>query len=312
MSFTPPREILERYADVLINFALGGGAGVQPGEVVRITAHEIAKPLYVELHRAVWRAGGHAIGHYLPNDDADANLPRDFFELASDEQLDFLPATYMRGLVDQLDHQVSVLSDTDMHALEGIDPARIMRHGRSLKPYMDWRTEKENAGHFTWTLGLYGTPAMAAEAGLSRARSTGSRSSTRASSTRPTRSRAGARSPSRSTTTSTASTRCRSSACTSSARTSTCASRSASGAAGSAAAGRNIPSFEIFTSPDWRGTEGWIAFNQPLYRYGNLVRGIRLRVQRRPCDGAPAPSRTSRSSPRWSRPRTPTRWGSSR
>ena len=41
--------------------------------------------------------------------------------------------------------------------------------------------------------------------------------------------------------------------------------------------GRNIPSFEIFTSPDWRGTEGWIAFNQPLYRYGNLVKGIRLR-----------------------------------
>ena len=40
--------------------------------------------------------------------------------------------------------------------------------------------------------------------------------------------------------------------------------------------GRNIPSFEIFTSPDWRGTEGWIDCNQPLYRYGNLVEGIRL------------------------------------
>ena len=40
--------------------------------------------------------------------------------------------------------------------------------------------------------------------------------------------------------------------------------------------GRNIPSFEIFTSPDWRGTNGWINFNQPLYRYGNLVKGIRL------------------------------------
>ena len=40
--------------------------------------------------------------------------------------------------------------------------------------------------------------------------------------------------------------------------------------------GRNIPSFEIFTSPDWRGTDGWIAFNQPLYRYGNLISGIRL------------------------------------
>ena len=40
--------------------------------------------------------------------------------------------------------------------------------------------------------------------------------------------------------------------------------------------GRNIPSFELFTSPDWRGTEGWIRFDQPLYRYGNLVKGIRL------------------------------------
>jgi len=40
--------------------------------------------------------------------------------------------------------------------------------------------------------------------------------------------------------------------------------------------GRNIPSFEIFTSPDWRGTDGWIAFNQPLYRYGNMIRGVRL------------------------------------
>jgi aminopeptidase len=43
--------------------------------------------------------------------------------------------------------------------------------------------------------------------------------------------------------------------------------------------GRNIPSFELFTSPDWRGTEGWIRFNQPLYRYGNLVKGISLRFE---------------------------------
>lgn len=40
--------------------------------------------------------------------------------------------------------------------------------------------------------------------------------------------------------------------------------------------GANIPSFEIFTSPDWRGTEGWIRFNQPLYRYGNVLEGIQL------------------------------------
>jgi aminopeptidase len=44
--------------------------------------------------------------------------------------------------------------------------------------------------------------------------------------------------------------------------------------------GRNIPSFEIFTSPDWRGTEGWIKFNQPLYRYGSVVEGIQLNFEK--------------------------------
>ena len=78
MSYTPSQQVLERYANVLVNFALGGGAGVKPGDVVRIAAHEAAKPLYVELHRAVWRAGAHAIGQYAPDDDGTFNLSRDF------------------------------------------------------------------------------------------------------------------------------------------------------------------------------------------------------------------------------------------
>src|ERR1019366_9833628 len=122
MPYTPSQQVLERYADVLVNFALGGGAGIKQGDVVRIVAHESAKPLYVELHRAVWRAGAHAIGQFIPDDDGSHNLSRIFYELAADEQVDFLPDTYMRGLIDQIDHQVTVLSDSDMHALEGVDP----------------------------------------------------------------------------------------------------------------------------------------------------------------------------------------------
>ena len=40
--------------------------------------------------------------------------------------------------------------------------------------------------------------------------------------------------------------------------------------------GRNIPSFELFISPDWRGTSGYIKFNQPLYCYGNIVKNVEL------------------------------------
>jgi aminopeptidase len=40
--------------------------------------------------------------------------------------------------------------------------------------------------------------------------------------------------------------------------------------------GHNIPSFELFLSPDWRGTRGVYYADQPSYRSGNLVKGVRL------------------------------------
>jgi len=275
MPYTPPQEILERYADVLINFALGGGEGIKEGDVVRIVSHECAKPLYVELHRAVWRAGGHTISQFVPDDDDSFNLARDYYKIASDVQLDFFPDRYSRGLVDQIDHQVSVLAEADKHALEDTDPAKIMRSSSAMKPLLDWRTEKENAGRFTWTLGLYGTPAMAAEARLSEEDYWQQIID----------------------------------ACFLDESDPIARWREVSDQIGEyvqrlselpidrlhvkgedvdlqltlgdcrrwvGGSGRNIPSFEIFTSPDWRGTEGWIRFNQPLYRYGNLIEGISL------------------------------------
>jgi aminopeptidase len=40
--------------------------------------------------------------------------------------------------------------------------------------------------------------------------------------------------------------------------------------------GHNIPSFEIFLSPDWRGTEGTYYSNLPSFRSGNYVKGVRF------------------------------------
>ncbi len=275
MAYTPPAVILERYASVLVDFALGGGRGVQPGEVVRVAASESAKPLYAELRKAVWRAGGHVISGYEAADEPGLNISRDMYEAMSDEQLAHFPARYVRGLIDEIDHQVSVIGDSNPHALEGIDPARIMRRGEAMRPMLDWRGAKENAGRFSWTLGLYGTPAMAAEAGMSeedyweqivhacfldqddpiaRWREVGR-------SLDETRARLDALDIER----------VHVEGEDVDLWVSIGARRRWLGGRG-----RNIPSFELFTSPDWRGTEGWIRFDQPLYRYGNLVRGIRL------------------------------------
>jgi len=40
--------------------------------------------------------------------------------------------------------------------------------------------------------------------------------------------------------------------------------------------GHNIPSFELFISPDWRGTVGTYFANQPSFRSGNYVEGVNL------------------------------------
>lgn len=44
--------------------------------------------------------------------------------------------------------------------------------------------------------------------------------------------------------------------------------------------GHNIPSFELFLSPDWRGTCGVYYADQPTYRSGNYARGIRLEFRK--------------------------------
>ncbi len=44
--------------------------------------------------------------------------------------------------------------------------------------------------------------------------------------------------------------------------------------------GHNIPSFELFISPDWRGTEGHYFANLPSFMSGNYVKGVRLTFEK--------------------------------
>jgi len=271
----PPQEHLERYADVLVNWALGGGDGIRPGEVVHVTAPESARPLYIESCRAIWQAGGHVIGDYRPDDDDERNWERVFYDTASDEQLDFFAERYERGFVDEVDHGLYVMCWNDPHSLSEVDPARMMRRRVSQSPFREWLDAKEDAAEYTWTIGLYPTPGMAAEARLSieeyweqivvacflddpdpvqRWREVTAQVEAQ------------------------------------------CAALNAmpierlhvegedidlwltlgEKRAWKGGGGVNVPSFEVFTSPDWRGTEGRIRFSEPLYIYGSLIKGVEL------------------------------------
>ncbi len=162
MPYRPPEIILEKYARVLVNFALNNGRGAKRGEVVFLQVSEAARPLLIHLRRQVLLAGAHPIVQYLPE-----GMEREFYELATKEQLLFFPRRYLKGIVEEADHFVTVLSETNKYELEGINPQKIFRRSRAFGSYKRWREEKENRGKLSWTLALYATPAEAQEAGLS-------------------------------------------------------------------------------------------------------------------------------------------------
>ena len=275
MTYTPPQEILERYAEVLVNYALGRGAGVQPGEVVGLQVSEDAKPLLLEVAKAVWRAGGHLLTQFGPADDTSWNMNKAFYELASDAQLDFFPDAWIRAYFETIDHFLMVGAQRDPRALAGIAPEKISRVQRAWGPQSKYRFAKVNQGKLSWSLCRYGTEAMAAEADMTieeywdqiinacylddpdpvaRLRETAAeiarsvhwlngleidRLHVEAEGTDLWISLGEQR-------------------------------RWIGGGT------ENIPSFEIFTSPDWRGTNGHITFSEPLYRNGDVLSGIRL------------------------------------
>jgi aminopeptidase len=275
MTYEPSQEIIERYARLLVDFALGEGEGIKPGDTVRVVGSEETKPLFAEVCRAVWRSGGNVIQVLRMSQDGRFNLERDFYELADESQLDHFGESYWRGLTDQIDHSVYIDGTDHPHALEGVDPQKQMRRQAAMMPVVGWQQEKERAGRFHWTIGLWGTEAMAAEAGLgveqyweqiiqacfladpdpiARWRET-----------------MDAIHSYRDWLTSLPIERLHLEADGTDLWLTLGEHRRWVGGSG-----RNIPSFEVFTSPDWRGTNGHVSFSEPLFTHGAKVRGARL------------------------------------
>jgi aminopeptidase len=200
---------------------------------------------------------------------------RYFYDHASQQQLTTFLDKYFKGLVKQVDHRIAVLADHDVHELDNVSPKKIMLVQKSAKPLVQWFDKKENEGLYTWTLASYGTSSMAKEAGLSeKAYWDQIIKACYLDKTDP---------------------------ITEWKKTSREVQRIAAKLTKLqieklhvegkdvdmhytlgekrkwlGGGGRNIPSFEVFTSPDWRGTEGWIYFNQPMTKYGPKVEGIKL------------------------------------
>jgi aminopeptidase len=269
-NYVPSSQVLQNYAHILVNFALNSGKGVKKGEVVQCVVPDIAKPLALELQNVILQAGAHPMIRLIPS-----GFEKDFYAYANKEQLQFFPRKFIKARVDLVDHNISIIAEVDPFELQKVDPQKIVEARNSKKEHMDWLRNKETQGLFTWTAALWGTEAKAKEVGLSmkeywqqiiRACFLDKADPVQAwKQMNQTQMKM---------------------------KKTLNAMRIASlhvegpdvdltiqlGAdrIWNAGSGRNVPSFEFFTSPHCRGTEGWIKFNQPVYRYGNVMKDISL------------------------------------
>lgn len=268
--YQPSKKILQKYADVLVNYALNSGKGVRTGEVVQCLVPDVAKPLALALQNTLLKAGAQPLIRLIPT-----GFSKDFFSLATQDQLTFFPDKYLKERVNLVDHNIAIIAEPDPEELKTIAPQKIILNRDAQKPYKDWLTAKEVQGRFTWVVALWGTEAKAKLVGLSlknywqqiiqacfldkvdpiaewekisalQRKILTKLNALNIQSIRIT------------------------------GRDTDLIIQIGSNRQWVGGSGRNIPSFEIFTSPDWRGTCGWMKFNQPVYRYGNLIKDIYL------------------------------------
>lgn len=266
---------LDRYADVML-WALKTARKTpfRKGDTVLIRFHLPAVRFAEILNARLIEAGLNPVLRMSPT----AVMERDFFRLANLKQIRFIPEGEAE-LFESLNGSIFLYAPESITHLGDIDPSRIAKAAIARKPLRNILDRRDEAGHFGWTLCLLPTEELIRHSGMSRKAYTDQ--VIRAcflNRTRPVdewqkiyKNAQQIKNWLNSLDI----------ACihVESATTDLIVTpgkhRRWIGLSG-----HNIPSFELFLSPDWRGTRGFFYADQPSFRSGNRVQGVRLEFSR--------------------------------
>lgn len=276
--FVPKDDILQKYARLIVRFGLRGrdGSRLKRGSVVRFDVPDVAKPMYYHLQNEILKAGFHPLGKYMPTDSVEYNISQSFFMHANKSQREFFPEVYSKASIDQIDARIAIIAETLPGALKDIDPKKVMQKINAQAPVKKWFFEKVDDGNLNWTLAFWGTEAVANEAGMSQKAywqqiikacylDTEDPVKEWEKINRTVQKTAKILSD------------MKIDSLLVIGKDVNLEVGIGAERAWRAGGGNNIPSYEVFTSPDCRRVNGWINFNRPLYdHYGNLIDGIKL------------------------------------
>lgn len=277
-SYTPSDTILQKYARLLVQFGLQTRAGkkLKRGSVVQFDVPEVAKPLYFHLQNEILKAGYQPLGQFIPSNTKEYNLSEAFFTYANASQRTFFPNEYLKTRIDLVGGRIGIIADTLPDALKNVPAKQVSEKMQSQKKLKEWFFKKVDEGDLSWTLGLYGTDAIAKEAGMSlRAYWQQIIKACYLDSSDPVEEWMRINKEVQKTAKKLSALKIDSVHVTG--PDVNLVIGLGANRAWRAGGGNNIPSYEVFTSPDYRRVNGWIRFNQPLYnKFGTLITGIEL------------------------------------
>jgi aminopeptidase len=144
-------------ARILVDYSVN----VQPGEFVQIEGTPEGTPLILAVYQRVLERGGHPWLR-LSLDEAAEIL----YKYASDEQLDYVP-NVQRQLVEEVDAQIAVWTETNTKALTNIEPAKQSRARAARRPLSERFLERAAKKELKWSGTVYPTHAFAQDAEMS-------------------------------------------------------------------------------------------------------------------------------------------------
>lgn len=262
---------LENYADVLWwGLTTARRRRFRKGDLVQIRFHSGALRLAEILYRKLIEGGLQPIARMAPS----ADMERSFFLLSGRPQLTFIPPGE-EILSRRLNGSIYLHAPESLTHLREAAPERIAAAAVASHRLRALLERREARGEYSWTLCLLPTAALARQAGLSLALYTRQvvsacllDSLSPVSEWQRIHRRAGRikrwldRLPVA---------HLHVESATIDLVVPLGARRRWAGVSG-----RNLPSFELFVSPDWRGIRGVFGADQPSFRSGNRVRGVRL------------------------------------
>jgi aminopeptidase len=265
---------LQRYADVLLWALETARTGkIHKNDVVALRYHRPALPLAEILYARLIQMGVHPVQRHLET----PGMEKSFYSLSNDRQLKFVPPGE-ETLYRDLNGSILLYAPESMTHLSDVDPARIGKTTVARKFLRNILDRREERGLFSWTLCLVPTEALADHAGMSseayarqvvKACFLNRRSPVEAwqqvySDIQAIKGRLN---------------RLKIDTLHVESEQVDLKIRVGERRRWLGLSGHNIPSFEVFISPDWRGTDGVFYADQPSFRSGNLVEKVRLEFQ---------------------------------